>query len=348
MSIDARIAHLCPHYIRYEQTEILGGREIIPRSPISGDGLLDLRVDGISIPKEGLRSEAKAVFPSVAPYRVKAGSNTLVVGGAEISEREITVPPKIYRQQDLVDFLNTQLPFPLRAIVSNKGLAITDDKQINKFTLSGSILKTFGFKGSSFRASKKVLFPSWKLTKQVNFRGYKILLSRSISTEGLVDVSYTCEKDLCRRCSGTGVENDIRFDEQGGIEMIEGYDLLYQRVAKVLLTRLGSNPYHQFYGSTAMGLIGQKVSQGVVYSLRESVRRALDDLINVQDQQSRIQTMSLEERVKQVRNVEVSTIGDDETSYLVEVTVVSYSYQPVRINLVFAVPGSIPLDGDLA
>ena len=90
------------------------------------------------------------------------------------------------------------------------------------------------------------------------------------------------------------------------------------------------------------------MSQGVVYSLRESVRRALDDLINVQNQQSRIQTMSQEERVKQVRNVEVSTVGDDETSYLVSVTVVSYSSQPVRINLVFAVPGSIPLDGDLA
>ena len=27
--------------------------------------------------------------------------------------------------------------------------------------------------------------------------------------------------------------------------MVEGYDLLYQRVAKTLLTRLGSNPFHQ-------------------------------------------------------------------------------------------------------
>ena len=49
----------------------------------------------------------------------------------------------------------------------------------------------------------------------------------------------------------------------------------------------------------------------------------------------------------QIRGVEVSTIGDDETSYLVRVTVESFSSKPVSINIVFAVPGSIPLDGDL-
>ena len=348
MSTDARIAHLCPHHIRYEQVQVIGNREIIPRSPISSDGLLELRLDGVTVPREGLRTEAKAIFPSVSPYRVKANSNKLVVGGAEIAEKEIEIPAKIYRQKDLVDFLNSKLPFPLRALISDKSVAITDDRQLNNFTLKGNVLQTFGFKGGKYRASKKVLFPAWKLTKQVNFRGYKILLSKPFYQDNLLDLSYLCEKEFCRRCSGTGVENDIRYDDKGGLEMIEGYDLLYQKVAKVLLTRIGSNPYHLEYGSTAMGLIGQKVSQGVVYSLRESVRRALDDLINIQNQQSRIQFMSQEERVKQVRNVEVSTIGDDETSYLVSVTVQSYSFQPVRINIVFAVPGSIPLDGDLA
>jgi len=348
MSIDARIAHLCPHHIRYEQVEIVGGREIIPVAPISSDGLLELRMDGVSVPSEGLYSEAKAVFPSVSPYRIKTGANKLIVGWAEIADKEIEIPAKIYKQKDLVSFLNTELPFPLRALESNKGIAITDDKQLDNFKLKGSALKTFGFRGTSYRASKKMVFPPWRLSKRVGFTGYKILLTKSFHSSSLLDLSYLCEKSFCRRCSGTGVENDFRFDNKGGLEMVEGYDLLYQRVAKTLLTRLGSNPFHQEYGSTAMGLIGQKVSQGVVYSLRESVRRALDDLINVQNQQSRIQTMSQEERVKQVRNVEVSTVGDDETSYLVTVTVVSYSSQPVRINLVFAVPGSIPLDGDLA
>ena len=88
MSTDARIAHLCPHHIRYEQVEVIGGREIIPVAPISSDGLLELRLDGVSVPREGLRTEAKAVFPSVSPYRIKANSNKLVVGGLRSRTRE--------------------------------------------------------------------------------------------------------------------------------------------------------------------------------------------------------------------------------------------------------------------
>jgi phage baseplate assembly protein W len=110
---------------------------------------------------------------------------------------------------------------------------------------------------------------------------------------------------------------------------------------------LGSNPYHSFYGSNAMSLIGQKVSAGVAISLRTSVQTALDTLIDVQTQQSKVQEMSLEERVKRVRSIEVSTIGNDETSYLVRVSVESLSMQVVGVNVLFTVPGAITMDGEL-
>lgn len=347
MSIDAQIAHACPHYIRYEDTDILGGREIVTLSPISGVGLLDLRKDGLSIPPEGLYSQAEAIFPSPSPYRVRASEQSLLVEVVGQPPVTITLPAKIISQAEMVRVLNLALPYPLVASAHKSSIRISDQLLSDGFKISGSVMSKLGFSASTFRAKKKEVFPSWKIVKQRNAVGYKILLSKPFFSDSLLDVSYTTEKSLCRRCSGTGVENDFRFDDQGNLKTIEGYDLLYQRVAKVLLTERGSNPYQTFYGSTATGLIGQKVSAGVVQALKASVRKALDDMIDIQEQQARVQTMSFEERVKSVQNVEVSTVGDDETAYLVRVVVQSYSAQPVSINIVFAVPGSIPLDGDL-
>ena len=348
MSKDAQIAHACPHYIRFEDATILGGREIVTLSPISGQGLLDLRKDGVSIPPEGLRKSAEAVFPSASPYRVKSGEDVLVIEGSGISRKEIKLPSKIISQAEMVKVLNEALPYPLSAEAHKTSVKITDSLLSDGFKISGSVVKKLGFSANSYRAKGKEVFPSWKIVKQRNFVGYKILLSKPYYSEGVLDVSYTAEKSYCRRCSGTGVENDFRFDDQGGLKVIEGYDLLYQRVAKALLTTRGSNPYQTFYGSTAPSLIGQKVSAGVVQALKSSVRSALDNLIDVQTQQARVQTMSYEERIKRVLGVEVSTIGDDETAYLVRVIVESFSAQPVSINIIFAVPGSIPLDGDLS
>jgi hypothetical protein len=347
MSIDAQIAHACPHHIRYETVSILGGREIIPLSPIAGVSLLELRKDGISIPSEGLKASATVVFPNSSPYRINSTSNALIVEGAGLTKTTITLPSKIINQAEMVAVLNKNLPSPLKATVYQKSIQITDNLLSDGFKLSGASLSKLGFSSTTLRAKSKELFPSWKLVRQKNFVGYKILLSKPYFNEGEFDLSYGVEKSYCRRCAGTGVENDLRFDSVGDLTTIKDYDLLYQRVAKALLTQRGSNPYHIFYGSTATSLIGQKVSAGVVQSLKSSVRKALNDLIDVQTQQSKIQPMSLEERVRRVRGVEVSTIGDDETSYLVRVTVESFSSKPVSINIIFAVPGSIPLDGDL-
>ena len=58
--------------------------------------------------------------------------------------------------------------------------------------------------------------------------------------------------------------------------------------------------------------------------------------------------MSFKERLSRVKSIDVSTIGADETSYLVSVVIESMSAEAVSINIIFAVPGSIPLDGDLS
>jgi len=99
MSVDVQVAHACPHYIRYELVGILGGREVIPQSPISGSGLLSLSVDGVEVPPSGLHSDVMVVFPKVGPYRFRVGSNNLVISGDGVVLLEIDFPARIFTQR---------------------------------------------------------------------------------------------------------------------------------------------------------------------------------------------------------------------------------------------------------
>jgi len=348
MSVDVQVAHACPHYIRYELVGILGGREVIPQSPISGSGLLSLSVDGVEVPPSGLHSDVMVVFPKVGPYRFRVGSNNLVISGDGVVLLEIDFPARIFTQRALLEYISARLPFGLAVFSEGGSIRLSGGQSYRRLELGGSGLSSLGFRSQKYVVKSRELFPSWKLVKQSGSIGYKIQTSGVVATESILKISYTTEKSYCRRCEGTGVENDLRFGDDGNMKMVGGYDLLYQRVAKILLTERGSNPYHLFYGSTADRLIGQKVSAGVISSLKESVRDALDTHISIETQQAKVQEMSSEERLLRVRSVDVSMVGDDETSYLVRVSVESFSSKVVNINVVFAVPGSIPLDGDLA
>lgn len=348
MSIDVQVAHACPHHIRYELVSVLGEREIISISPISGMGLISLTSDGVEIPPEGLRAEGLIIFPKSAPYVVRAGQDTINISTSDGQQKTVTLSSKIYSQGEMVNALKGKLPEGMSVSAKGKNVSLSGNGYFDSISLSGSGLKPLGFKSPKVVVKAKVLFPSWKLVKIAGSTGYKIQLSKNVSTESVLKLSYTTQKSYCRRCQGTGVENDIRFNDEGGVQMIGGYDLLYQRIAKALLTVRGSNPYHSFYGSTALSLIGQKVVSGARISLEDSVRDALDRLISIDRQQAAAQDMTPEERLLRVRSVSVSTIGNDETSFLVRVEVDSFSSRKVDVNVVFAVPGSIPLDGDLA
>jgi phage baseplate assembly protein W len=346
MSEDALLAHACPHHIRYERATIMGGREITTQSPISSTNLLVLRFNGEEIPKEGLVLASETVFPSSAPYRFTSSTNTLLVL-SDGKERNIQFPTDLlFTQKEMVSFLNKELAFPVYAEPYESSVKLTNQKNSESLSLKGTALTKLGYASTKVFVRNKKQIGEWGLQKRFG-GGYKIFFKKEESFDGIVDVSYITEKNFCRRCATTGVENDFRFDERGGIKTIADHNLLYQSLSKVLLTEITSNPYHNWYGSNAMTLIGRKVSASVVQSLRASVRDALTTFKNVQDQQASIQDMSLKERLRRVVNIDVSTIGEDETSYLVSIVAESMSSEQVSINLVFAVPGSFSLDGDL-
>jgi phage baseplate assembly protein W len=153
------------------------------------------------------------------------------------------------------------------------------------------------------------------------------------------------KKEYCTRCATTGVENDLRFDNTGSMVMVEGYDKLYQTIAKICLTRVNSNPYHSWYGTNAFDLIGNKLQSATEMSLRDSVSKAITKIVDVQNQLEKLQSLTLEERISRVRRITVEPLDQDQTTYLVTVEVVSRANTSVNINIVFAVPGSFDITG---
>lgn len=345
MSEDLQIAYACPHYIRYERVSLENGVYIIPASPINGSGLVEIRRDGVVLNPSGNNREARITTPNVSPFRVRNTSNTLTISTSEGYTNSITLPSKIYNSATLIADLQTMLGSIQVKETKNKALTFTDDKLGVGFTLSGTLLKALGFNKQKQVVKTKKDSPAWSLSSRIN--GYNIQFKKTLDPEGLLEISYTTEKKYCRRCGSSGVENDFRFGIDGQLNKVRDTDLLYQNIAKTLLTEVGSNPYHKWYGSSAMSLIGQKNNAAISVALQLSVQQALDKLIRLQQGLKKVQNISLEERILSVQSVQVSQLNDNATALLCNVVVRSGANRPVSVNIVFSVPGAISLDGDL-
>ncbi len=344
MSKDILVSHLCPHIIRNEKYELDSTRELITRSPISGQGFLSIKREGVSIPPSGLKTFPEIVFPSNAPYR-NLNDTTFTITNYLGTPYSITLPKGILSQKQVIDTLNKSLPQTIRASAKEKSVAITEvleSGRLCSLRITGEDLRPFGFKTKSFISRGKDIFSGWKLVGRTDI-GYKILFDKPITA--IVELDFMTSKNYCNRCGTTGVENDLRFDTAGEMVMVEGYDKLYQTVAKVCLTRVNSNPYHSWYGTNAFDLIGNKLQSATESSLRDSVSKAIGKVFDVQNQAEKIQAMTPEEKISRIRSISVDLIEEDQTTYLVSVDIISRANTTVNINILFAVPGSFDLTG---
>ena len=345
MSKDLQIAFACPHYTRYERARLDSGVYINTASPINGSGLIEIRRDGEILDPNGNIREAIITTPNVSPFRVRKTSNVLTITTTEGYTNTISLTPKIYSSTSLIAQIKDLLGNIGVKETKNKALEFSDGKLGVGFTLRGSLLKALGFSNQKQTVKTKRTTPSWNLYPVLN--GYGIKFSKKLAPEGLLEVSYLTEKKFCRRCGGTGVENDFRFGVSGDVQKVQDTDLLYQNVAKILLTEIGSNSYHRWYGSNAMKLIGQKNNAALQVALRMSVQQALSKFQRLQQDLKKYQNITQEERLVSVQSVDVAQLNDNATAVLCNVVIKSGSNRPVSVNIVFSVPGAISLDGDL-
>ena len=340
MSKDIHVSHPCTHYIRYESYTLDNITDVLTRSPINGSSLFSITKNDIVINTDGLFSSAEIIFPLNAPYKITNPNYTFIY-------QDISYPIKfdtgLLNANQIQNTLIKSLPMnKVEVNLVNQSIQIKDKTSglSSRLELQGDLSK-FGFTYDKYKAQGKLLHTGWKLFKRDDGLGYFIRFNEIVKGNYLI--SYTTEKNYCNRCASTGVENDLRFNVYGEIKQVEKHDLLYQQVAKVCLTKINSNPQHAWYGTNAFDYVGVKQGGLAKLSIEESVRQAINQHINIQNQVGKIQKLSLEEQIASVRKIDVQQVANTNNAYLVDIVLVSRANTTVNLNIVFSVPGSIDL-----
>lgn len=337
MSYEPQIAWLCPHKVANVSVTLDGTTATLPY-PMAGN--LGVHVDGREVPAAGLMHAAQLWSSLSEPYTrdqteqltvtTDAGTATFTFPARPLSAAEVC---RIFNSNPLLQ----AKPSGRRYYLESRSLG---SKSV--VSCAGSAVSSLGF--AQQRQSRGVdQYPGWALGRNAEGESRLLIFRESLPGDLKVTVSGRVVPSWCPRCQGTGVENDLRATQQGAVATVVDHDLLYQRCLKVILTRLGSNPYVSRYGTNLLDLIGRKHLSGLNQAVNEEVRNALTLMQSIDRQQAKIQALTLAERLGEV--VRVNTSGNDPTVLRVDVEVRSLARQPVYLSVVFGVSGATSTQG---
>lgn len=359
MSLEFQLAWHCPHLTVEEVVTLdIDRRSLLTRQPLGGVGQVRILInDEFQVPQSGVFSPAVLSSSVSGPFDIRQNEDVFTVT-ASTGVQTITFGASgtIRKTTDQVVALIKALEWTHVTVVNENGfLVITDSAKVGPdafVKVSGSVAASLGFGQARVSQRQRAVwgrevYPGWNVYQrpdtQISNRFPKF--NKMIRTNPVIKVTYTVPWQRCVRCGGTQVENDYRFDAGGNVILIKDEDLLYQAALKILLTDLGSNPFHSWYGTTIRQRIGSKALSGVAAVLSEDVRRALSRMQNLQRQQAKYQTVSFKERLYAVLGVQVQQHRQDPSTFLIEVTVQNASSEPIRLNIVFTVPEVVALMG---
>jgi len=345
MSRDIQLTHACPHLIIEEAISLGADRmSLVNKNPIASSGSIRLLAnDQFHIPSYGLSVPALLTGSFAGPFRIKKAENTLTIKTqGESLDVILPVGNRITTAQ-VISKIKSADPKTFSASEKNGHLQVKEESLVGRSSslqLSGVVRDSLGFK-LQFGSRGKEVFPPWELITTASNRHLRF--TKPIRTTPIIKMTYQTYPQTCLRCRGTLVENDIRFDESGDALYVEDENLLYQNSLKIILTDLGSNLYHTWYGSNIRRRIGSKATSTVAAMISEDVRNALQNLQATQLEQSNYQTVTFKERLYQVQSVETFQSEEDPTMYIVDVVVRNASNEPVKITTIFTVPSVIPI-----
>lgn len=345
MSFDVQLAHPCPHIMVEEQITLLSDRQtMVLSSPIaSSKAIRILANDTDYIPSGGLFSSASLQGDRVGPFRITECDTDFTVT-TSTETIEISLPVGRLNVETLArNLLLASQDLSVEVIEGR--LLLTDVANVgptSRILVSGGAAAVVGF-AHQRGARGRQIYPGWQFRSDNGQRSLRF--DQPLRSNPLLKATYTTYPAQCRRCQGTYIENDQRFDLTGETLIVRDDNLLYQAAFKIVLTQIRSNPFHPQYGSGLMSRVGSKAVAGTASLLTEDVTTALAKLVQLQGKQAQYQQVSPKERLYSVRSVRVIPKPDDPTVYLVDIVVSNASGDPVEITIVFSVPGVIALTG---
>lgn len=155
-----------------------------------------------------------------------------------------------------------------------------------------------------------------------NFKRYKLVFKKPRkSVDDFYEVSYSVLSNLCPKCTGQKINNDISYNNLGLVNTVQNEEKLLQEVKKGLLTTIGSNPFHIWYGTNINKLIGSKIYN--VDSLRaylvQEVNVLLEKYLDIQIKQGQYQVVTDRESYYQTLLVDLVPDENEPTYWTLNV-----------------------------
>lgn len=124
---------------------------------------------------------------------------------------------------------------------------------------------------------------------------------------------------------------DLVLDSSGQLNIVERNDKLVQDIIKVLLTDLGENKFHPYYGSSAGKLdIGSVLDQDFFKTkIEDGVIQAINNLIALQKNQSKYQYITPGETILEISGVRVRRDTNDPRMWSVFVSVITLELEEI-------------------
>jgi len=326
---------------------------------------ISLRVNSaISVPIVGHQIPASATGNVREPFTIVAGSNDqLVVNINNGPDQTLTATPGS-------NITAKSLAEDLTAKVSGGRFLVTKKRQVRLETRQkGKSARIFVQSGSTMAAllglptSRAWLgrqpYPGWTVVNDPNTLEDRparlIVFDEPLKgTQDFVEIDYTTIRQECRRCGGLGVENDWRYTKSGNVIEVRDEALLIQEALKMIFTIQGSNPFHSWYGTGILNVVGKKQGASgtgllqsiVVADIQEGFRRWR----TIKKQQEEVvgQILSDEEFPFRLLNSTLEQSQQDPTIVFVNVTVQSRSEKPIQLTRGVRVPEPTDLLGATA
>lgn len=159
------------------------------------------------------------------------------------------------------------------------------------------------------------------------------------SAEEYYEITYYTIADYCRRCNGIRVENDYQYDDTGKPVVVQYEYKLIQDLRKTILTEIGSNTFHTWYGTSIPTLIGSKAGIASITRMKieSDIRTALK---RYSDTQAKLKPGSVDprERYNRLLNLSVTQHPSDPTLYTIDMLVQNQSNQAITISTELQTP----------
>lgn len=354
MSFDRHLDQTCPHFVIQELVPVVD-RILRPLKPIASAASLTVKMNRTSVvPPQGLYAPPVVRGTVPGPYSIPAGSTTLsfLLDGAS-DPVVLTFPTSSQMSPQLFAEIANRQQSGVTCTVFRSCVHFTGRNSGPNATLqvvSTPLSDLLGI--SSARVGQgKSLYPGWSLVldaSELYTIPYRYVLFDAplpFSTN-YAEVSYTTTHQNCRRCNGSGLEFDWRYDNRGNTGEVRDDALLLQEMLKIFLTEIGSNPFHPWYGTSLSSRIGSKITDG--QAVQSAVAADIADAFKKWQSVKRAQETTVGQFVSDneypFRLLGVSSFQDtvDPTQIFVSVSIQKRSGQVVDLTRGFRLPpGSV-------